>query len=433
MSFFISGLAARFAAGSALSCALIGAAVAQPSTAPPLFAAALPAVPTLSQAVEAAWQRAAQAREAQGQTQRANAERAAVSSLWAAPPALELSYRDDRWQTSAGRKETEAGLAWPLWLPGQRNARGAAVDADLELAQAAVQAGRLHFAGLVREAVWGIAAQQAEADLADAQVRSLQEIADDVRRRVNAGDLAHADGLAANSEVFAAQSAQLATRQRLNSSHAQWTILTGMAQVPDLAQATVSPDASSPAVSPTAPHLAVETHPNARVAALTVERARKRLDVVATTRRDPPELLLRIRQDVPGRGESAQNSIGIGVRIPLGTEGRNQPLQAAALSELDVAQTMKQRTEERLAADAVAAQAAVQTAEQQLETERQRSALLRERATLIDRSFKAGETPLPELLRALAAAAQANTSLVRQHVTLGLARARLQQAFGILP
>ncbi len=187
MSFFISGLAARFAAGSALSCALIGAAVAQPSTAPPLFAAALPAVPTLSQAVEAAWQRAAQAREAQGQTQRANAERAAVSSLWAAPPALELSYRDDRWQTSAGRKETEAGLAWPLWLPGQRNARGAAVDADLELAQAAVQAGRLHFAGLVREAVWGIAAQQAEADLADAQVRSLQEIADDVRRRVNAG------------------------------------------------------------------------------------------------------------------------------------------------------------------------------------------------------------------------------------------------------
>ena len=121
------------------------------------------------------------------------------------------------------------------------------------------------------------------------------------------------------------------------------------------------------------------------------------------------------------------------MRIPLGTEGRNQPLQAAALSELDVAQTMKQRTEERLAADAVTAQAAVQTAEQQLETDRQRSALLRERAALIDQSFKAGETPLPELLRALAAAAQANTSLARQHVALGLARARLQQAFGILP
>ena len=68
-----------------------------------------------------------------------------------------------------------------------------------------------------------------------------------------------------------------------------------------------------------------------------------------------------------------------------------------------------------------------------LEAERQRSALLRERATLIDRSFKAGETPLPELLRALAAATQADTSFARQQVAVGLARARLQQSLGILP
>lgn len=426
----ISGLAVRCAAGCTLSCALVGAAVAQSNAAPSLSATASPMAPTLAQAVEAAWQRATQAREAEGQTQRAAAERVAISSLWAAPPALEFSYRDDRWQTSAGRREAEAGLAWPLWLPGQRNARGAAVDADVELSQAAAQAGRLHYAGLVREAAWGIAAQKAEADLADAQVRSLQAIADDVRRRVKAGDLAHADALAAQSEVLAAQSAQLVARQRLSASLSQWMTLTGIALAPDLTSVPVSDGA---AASPGGVHFAVETHPDARVAALTVERARKRLDVVTATRRDPPELLLRIRQDIPGRGESAQNSIGVGVRIPLGTASRNQPLQAAALSELDVALTTKQRTEERLAADAAMAQAAVHTAEQQLEAERQRSALLRERATLIDRSFKAGETPLPELLRALAAATQADTSLARQQVALGLARARLQQSLGILP
>ncbi|TWG33144.1 outer membrane protein TolC [Acidovorax delafieldii] len=420
----------RCAAGCALSCVLVGAAVAQSNTAPSLSATASPMAPTLAQAVEAAWQRATQAREAEGQTQRATAERVAISSLWAAPPAVEFSYRDDRWQTSVGRREAEAGLAWPLWLPGQRNARGAAVDADVELSQAAIQAGRLHFAGLVREAAWGIAAQKAESDLADAQVRSLHEISDDVRRRVKAGDLAHADALAAQSEALAAQSAQLAARQRLSASQSQWMTLTGIAIAPDLTSVSVSDGA---AVSPGEAHFAVETHPDARVAALTVERARKRLDVVAATRRDPPELLLRIRQDTPGRGESAQNSIGVGVRIPLGTASRNQPLQAAALSELDVALTTKQRTEERLAADAAMAQAAVHTAEQQLEAERQRSALLRERAMLIERSFKAGETPLPELLRALAAATQADTSFARQQVALGLARARLQQSLGILP
>lgn len=430
MIFFISGLAVRCAAGCVLSCVFVGAAVAQPNTAPSLSVTVSPVAPTLAQAAEAAWQRATQAREAEGQTQRAVAERVAISSLWAAPPALEFSYRDDRWQTSAGRREAEAGLAWPLWLPGQRKARGAAVDADAELSQAAVQAGRLYFAGLVREAAWGLAAQKAEADLVDAQVRSLQDIADDVHRRVKAGDLAHADTLAAQSEALAAKSAQLAARQRLSASQSQWMTLTGIAIAPDLTSVPISDGA---AVSPGEAHFAVENHPDARVAALTVERARKRLDVVAATRRDPPELLLRIRQDTPGRGESAQNSIGLGLRIPLGTASRNQPLQAAALSELDVALTTKQRTEERLAADAAMAQAAVHTAEQQLQAERQRSALLRERATLIDRSFKAGETPLPELLRALAAATQADTSFARQQVALGLARARLQQSLGILP
>jgi outer membrane protein TolC len=316
-------------------------------------------------------------------------------------------------------------------LPGQRSARGAAVDADVELSQAAVQAGRLHFAGLVREAAWSWAAQEAEADLAESQVRSLQEIVKDVRRRIAAGDLAHADGLAAQSEALAAQSSEGAARQRLSAARSQWTTLTGMTQMPDLARATAPPEAA--VVSQGGPHFVVAAHPDARVAALTVERARKRLDVVAATRREPPELLLRIRQDIPGRGEPAQNSIGVGVRIPLGTASRNQPLQASALSELEVALTAQQRTEERLAADAAVALAAVRAAEQQMETDRQRSALLQERASLIERSFKAGETPLPEWLRARTAATQADIGLARQQAAVGLAHARLQQSLGILP
>jgi cobalt-zinc-cadmium efflux system outer membrane protein len=40
---------------------------------------------------------------------------------------------------------------------------------------------------------------------------------------------------------------------------------------------------------------------------------------------------------------------------------------------------------------------------------------------------------LPELLRALAASAQADASLARQSAALGLARARLHQASGLQP
>lgn len=53
--------------------------------------------------------------------------------------------------------------------------------------------------------------------------RYLQQLADDVDRRVKAGDLAHADALAARSEVLASQSALLGMRQLTNRQQLQWT------------------------------------------------------------------------------------------------------------------------------------------------------------------------------------------------------------------
>lgn len=420
MKFFLSGRVPGVLAGGVLSCVLLNAAIAQPSSSAPPGVTSTGAV-TLARASESAWQRAVQAREADGQILRAQAGRQATSSLWAAPPALELSHRDDRWQTNQGRRESEVGLAWPLWLPGQRAARNAALDAELDLGQAAVQAGRLHFAGLVREASWRIAAQTAEVGLAETQTRYLKGVADDVERRVKAGDLAHADALAARAELLSAIGAQSAARERLQALRSQWAVLTGLQAIPDASE-TLS--ASDPDLS---------SHPDVRLAELTVERARKHLDVVSVSRREPPELIFRLRQDTPGRAEATQNSIGIGVRIPFGTDGRNQPLQAAALSELDIAQTSAQRLRDRLSAEAAVARAAVLSAQEQLDAERMRAGLLRERASLIDRSFKAGETPLPELLRSLNAASQADAALARQQTAAGLARAQLQQTLGILP
>jgi outer membrane protein TolC len=335
---------------------------------------------------------------------------------------VELSHRDDRLQTAAGRRETEVGLVWPMWLPGQRSARGAAADTEIDLAQAAVQAGRLFFAGLVRDAAWTLAGQRADVDLADDHVRYLQNVANDVDRRVQAGDLARADALAARAEWLAAQAAQASARQRYETSRAQWRVLTGLEDSAD-------PTESSPAPQ----RVAFDDHPDARVALLAAARARARLDLVNVSRRDPPEVILRTRQETPGRAESLLNSIGIGVRIPLGTDSRNLPLQAAALADLNVAETTVLRVQERIDADIAMARASLDSVSRQLDAERARASLLRERAGLLDTAFKAGETPLPELLRALAAAAQADNSLARQQAALGLARARLQHAFGILP
>ena len=52
---------------------------------------------------------------------------------------------------------------------------------------------------------------------------------------------------------------------------------------------------------------------------------------------------------------------------------------------------------------------------------------------IADIAYRAGEASLPDLLRARAAAAQADGASARLNTTLGLAHARLQQALGLLP
>ena len=382
---------------------------------------------TLRAALDAAWQRSVVARESDGQRRRAEADRIAATSLWAAPPSLEVSHRNDRLQNNTGQREIEIGVAVPLWLPGQRAARYSTADAAAARTGAAEQVARLQLAGELRAAAWQWAAVQAEVAQADGQSQALIQLADDVERRVRAGDLARADALAARAEQLAASALQSDVRQRLQAARARWTLLTGLTASPDVTAA-----ASVEAVPATTSDTAA-SHPEQRLASITTELARKRVDEMRLSRRDAPELTVGYRRDVPGRAEAAQGSMVVGLRLPFGTDDRNRPLEAAALAELDVAQATEQRLRERLDSDQAAARDAQRSAQAQLDAEASRARLLRERATLIEKSFRAGETQLPDLLRALADAAQADGAAARQNAALGLARAHLQQTLGLLP
>lgn len=408
-----------------------GSVGAQPTTTPegrltplPTSPVAAACKPSLRAALEPAWQRAVAARQIEGQRRLAEADRSAAGRFWAAPPSLELSHRNDRLQSNGGQRETEIGVAVPLWLPGQRAARAGTAQAAAAQALAAEQVARLHLAGELREAGWQLCTLQAEQAQADAQTQALKQLASDVQRRVLAGDLARADALAAQAELLAASAMQADAGQRLHAALARWTLLTGLTAAPDLAQ--VGEEALPGAAPP-------QAHPELQLASQSTELARKRVELMRRSRRDAPELTVGVRQDVPGRAEASQGSLVVALRLPLGTDDRNKPLEAAAFAELDVAQTHEQRLRERLDSDIAAARQAQQSAQLQLDAETARASLLRERATLIDKSFRAGETPLPDQLRALAAAAQADSAVARQTAALGLARARLQQALGLLP
>lgn len=378
---------------------------------------------TLAAAIDAAWLRTALPAEAQGATRRAAAERTAADALWAAPPSLELSHRTDRLNANTGVRETEFGVAVPVWLPGQRAARQSVASTQTELAELMRHRSRLDIAGAVREQLWEVVQLRSETGALVAQVAALSSLSTDVGRRVRAGDLAHTDALAAQSELLFAQSALTTAEARLQTAVAQWQALTGFLVLPSTTDADI--ESSEGRLS--------ENNPVLRLAVMQVDAARRKLDLASATRRGTPEVVARVRQDVGGHGASSVNSIGVAVRIPFATADRNEPLIATALSEFEVAQARERQLRVQLDVASQAALVAANAAESMLKNERTRAQLLRERANLVQASFHAGETSLPELLRASSAASQAEMNLGRQQAQLGLARARLQQAYGQLP
>jgi len=385
-----------------------------------------PAAQPLAAALEAAWARAVEQRQSVGATRQAQASRTAADSLWPNSPALEWSHRDGRRASADGSRETEVGIAWPLWVPGQRDARSTSANADLARAAAGEIAARLIVAGKVRDAFWTVQSQVLELRIARQQAEITQRVSQDVQRRVQAGDLAPADGLAARAEQMTAERAVTDASIKEASARRSWTALTGLQAVPD-APTTLPEDLRR---QPTSPSL--EEHPDIQLAKQVLVQAQARAEVIRTQRADPPELYVRARQERAQGGANA-NTLGIGMRIPLGTSARNVPLEAAALTEVEVAEATLRRLEIEKTAEREDAQAALQAAQAQLPRERERAALLRQRATWVEQAFNAGNTSLPELLRALDLAAQAELSAARQHNALGAAHARLQQAFGLLP
>jgi outer membrane protein TolC len=276
-------------------------------------------------------------------------------------------------------------------------------------------------AGRLREAMGALHLAEADLYQLEQQVQDLAQLTQDVERRVSAGDLAPADALATRAEWLAAQAQSSAARQALGIQQSHWHLLTGLA-----------PLKLQTSVVPTLAQLP-DTHPELVLASAAVDLGQRRADLATVQRSDSPELTLGLRLEHPGQGAASQSSVVVALRVPVGGQVYQQPRITAALGELDMAQTQAQRTRERLSAEVALAQSQLGLSQAQLQAEQERAQLLAERARLIDKSFRVGETALPDMLRAMAAALSAKSALARHQINHQTAMARLEQALGLLP
>lgn len=375
----------------------------------------------MAQAFEAAWARSPAAAEAAGRHRQAQAQQRVADAWLADAPALELAQRTGRGTAAEGSREREIGVSLPLWRLGQRQQQAGLAQADADWATTGEQVARLRLAAQVREQAARLRLADIEATHATRQRALLSKLSADVDRRVKAGDLAPTDAMAAQAELLAAQGLEQDAALALRTQHSEWAVLTGLTAAPEV----------EPAPEPLEDAMPMNAEP--RWAEAAVVRARAHLAQVQAQRGAPIELGLGLRQERDGPGQPRENSVVVSLRLPFGTEAHSMPQLAEAGAELDVALANQQRLQQQLAAELALARDHLTARTRQAEAETARAALLRTRAKLLEQSFHAGESALPELLRAFSAAAQAESAAARQHIALLQARARLLQALGRLP
>ncbi len=392
---------------------------AQPSHTPPPGAQRVQH--SLAEALDAAWQLQPEAQAAAHERNALGARQTASRSLIADAPSVAIAHRTDRLNSNSGLREYEAELALPLWGAGVRAATQRDVGAEQVRFERRHTLARLTLAGELREHAGAMALARIERELAARRLADLTTLANDVLRRVNAGESARVDSLVAQSAVLNAEAQLAAAEDALSKLQLRWQAMTGLGGEPALGESVpLSPSAAAP-------------HPATEAALADIESARAALALAQADRRDPMELGIGVAREREAFGGGADTSLRVALRIPLGGDRRNAPRLAAAEARLATAQAAAQLTARRTEADSAAANAALATARRSETLNAQRARLAGESQALIARSHQLGESDLPTRLRADAERFDADLSLARARIDVQRAVSQLNQALGLLP
>lgn len=386
---------------------------------------------TLKQAFEAAWSRQPEAQSLAERREAAEARRQSADSWTAEPPSLEVSAKTDQINKNQGSREYVAGIALPLWLPGERSRTGALADAESRATASRALGAQLRTAATVREAWWAWQRARIEKGLAQERLNGARQLASDVVRRVKAGDLARsdqhqADGAAATAEVALAE-----TNTALATATQQLRALIGMAPISQGGEVSA---AGEPAPAVPADFAALDTsHPAVIELLNRAEVARRGAELAEVQTRANPELTLATTRDRGVFGDPYQQTVTVGIRFPFGSESRNRAKAGLARAEAIEAEGQLRLERERLIADLEAARVRVESAQQQLTAADKRAQLARESRGFFEKSFRLGESDLPTRLRIELEAAEGERQAARARIDLAAAVSLLRQTLGLLP
>ncbi len=383
---------------------------------------------SLAGAVEQAWRLSPRAAGMDARDAEANAAKDLASSLTPEPLSVSVGNLNDRQGNNTGKQEWEVELAVPLWLPGQRDARGAEAESQLAEATARRAAIRLEVAGEVREAWWSLAAARAGLALSARRVDTARALNVDVQKRFKVGELSRIDANLARGEVLAAEAEMVEAQTLLFQAEQALRFLTGGVVPGDIVEEPLAKGLNLPGAPASA-----ELHPQIAAATAAARSARARLKVSEQQRRAAPELTLRALRERGDSTESYDNIVGVKLKIPFSSGPQVRRDTSAAQAAAEQADAEMRRAEMRGPQEVERARHALEGAERQLSMARERRSLAIDNMRLAEKSFSLGESDLATLLRIRAAAFESENTYDRQHIARMASISRLNQALGVMP
>lgn len=380
---------------------------------------------TLADALEQAWQLHREAGALDARLDEANTRAELAGGLIPGPAALSLGHLNDSLGSGRGKQEWEVELAAPLWLPGQKAAQSNEAASFREEVAARRVALRLELAGELRAAWWALAAARQADALAQRRLNTARNLESEVQRRYRVGDLARVDANHARGESLAAEAERLHADAAVQQAERAWRDLTGMS-----APARLEPETLAE-TNPQTPRR--EMHPSLAAVASAARLAHVRLKLAHSVQRESPEIALRVLRERADYNESFGNAIGLKLTIPFKSDPRARRDDAAARADATQAEAELLQATRRLEQDVAHARRELANAERQWQWAQERRDLTADTLGLAEKTFSLGESDLTALLRARAAAYEAEALFNRQETARGQAVSRLKQALGEMP
>lgn len=345
-----------------------------------------------------------------------------ANALFAGDPSYNITYRSDQMDNNQGYREFEGGLDFPIWMSGQKNARHQLANSLVSKAETEQLLLTWKISGVVLERAWALRIAQMEVEQARVQQLSANKLEADVKRRVQAGEIARADLLLAQQNTAQTNMAYQKSRAEMSQAQNAWQTYTGFNQLPvDLLKQ------SQPK------QLKHEQHPHEVASKARIRVAQASREDIRKQRRDNPTLSLYAKRDRGVDTDPFNNSLGVGVSVPFGTKTSSAPRLAEANAGVVnlLAEEAEREREHRL--ETSQAKLTVQSTHKALTLARVQNQLAQKRWKLSRRAFDLGESDLFQLLRAREQADVQARSLKRSQLELSLSKARLNHILGAMP